>query len=256
MQSLISFWADSRGKVILVLLLVWLAALLHYFQWSQVIYPVAGVIAVSFFDWIITRIRNGVHALSLSSVITGLLIGLILDPGGGILLLLLASFLAVIDKQFARIRRHRHIFNPAAFGIVAATAFLPGNIAWWAVSWGIWPVVFIGLGMLPILLRLRRLMLPCTFLIMYFFLNVGRVGPGASARLLLDGTVFLFAFIMLPEPMTSLARGTWQYVWGVLVGILLLLFVRLPIPLMDPLLTALLAANAIGFVFEWRQVKT
>lgn len=255
MNTLRSLWADSRGKVVFTLIAIWVAALAHHFRWIEVIYPVVGVITVVFLDWFITRVRTGTNIFSLSSIVTGLLIGLILDPHGGMPLLFLASVLAVFDKQFLRAYIHRHIFNPAAFGILVAAQLLQGNIAWWAVSWGIWPVIILGLMMIWVLSHIRRLFLPLTFLFMYFLINVARTGAVNSARLLLDGTVFLFAFIMLPEPMTSLARGAWQYMWGILVGALLFVLIRFPIPLIDPLLTALLLANLVGFFIQLRQSK-
>lgn len=256
MQSFRSFWADSRGKVIVILLLVWFAALFYRFHWSEVVYPATGVAIVVFVDAIITRLRTGMNVFSLSSIVTGLLIGLILDPNGSILLVLFAGILAVLDKQLLRTNVHRHIFNPAAFGIVVAAQLLGGNVAWWAVSWGIWPVGIIGIGMIWVLWRIRRLFLPLTFFLIYVFINLPRVGTVDSLRLVFDGTVFLFAFIMLPEPMTSLARGIWQYAWGALVGVLLFLCIRLPVSLVDPLLTALLGANVVGFLVLNRQIKT
>lgn len=255
-MSLTSFWADSRGKVIVVLLLVWLVALRHHFQWLKVLYPLTAVIAVSLFDWIITRVRSRIHVVSLSSIVTGLLIGLILDPNGSLWFVIVASILAVLNKQFIRSAIHRHIFNPATFGIVISAELLRANIAWWAVSWGIWPVAIIGIGMSLVLWRIRRLFLPLTFIIVYFGLNLFRVGFIDSFRLIFDGTVFLFAFVMVPEPMTSLARGAWQYAWGILVGALLLFWIRLPIQVIDPLLTALLTANIVGFLVLNRQLKT
>lgn len=253
---LASSWADSRGKVILILLVLWFAALMSRFRWIEVIYPAVSIGTVVLVDALITRVRTGILVFSLSSVLTGLLIGLILDPNGGIWLILLAAILAVVDKQFLRTNIHRHIFNPAAFGIVVAAQLLGGNVAWWAVSWGIWPVGIIGLGMIWVLWRIRRLFLPLTFFLIYVLINLPRVGAVDSLRLVFDGTVFLFAFIMLPEPMTSLARGIWQYTWGVLVGVLLFFCIRLPISFVDPLLTALLGANVVGFLVLNRQIKT
>ncbi len=243
------FWSDSRGKVIIILLLVWLSALTHEFSWTKVFYPLLSISAVIVFDWFITRVRSSINFFSLSSIVTGLLIGLILDPGGSIWLILLAAILAVLDKQFLRINFHRHIFNPAAFGILAAAEILNGNIAWWAASWGILPTIIIGIGMVYVLWQIRRLFLPLTFLGVYFVINLLRVGPFDGFRLIFDGTVFMFAFIMLPEPMTSLTRGIWQYLWGSLVGVMLFLLIKSSVQIIDPLLAALLVTNLVGFLW-------
>lgn len=65
------WWADSRGKVIVVLLALWLVSLVNHFQVSLAINVLLAVIASSLLN------------PSLSSVVTGLLIGLIFDPTAG-----------------------------------------------------------------------------------------------------------------------------------------------------------------------------
>lgn len=243
------FWSDSRGKVIIILLLVWIAAIFHEFSLNKAVNPIVSVAAIVIIDWFITRLRNGNNFFSLSSIVTGLLIGLILDPDGSIWLIFFADIFAVLDKQFLRTRIHRHIFNPAAFGLLISAQLFNGNVAWWAVSWGIWPTLIIGLGMIYVLWLLRRLLLPITFLAIYFLINLPSVGSIESLRLIFDGTVFLFAFIMIPEPMTSRARGVWQYLWGTLVGLVLFLLIKSPLQIIDPLLAALLITNMIGFTW-------
>lgn len=246
-MSFTNFWSDSRGKVILILLITWIFALVHHLQLTEVAFPLGAVSTVCFVDWVITKIRYGRNVLSLSSIVTGLLIGLILDPNGSLWLIVVAALVAVLNKQFLRSDIHHHMFNPAAFGIVLSAQVFSGNIAWWSVSWGVWPVIVIGLGMLWILSGIRRAFLPLTFLLVFFGINVVRMGFGESLRFVFDGAPFLFAFIMLPEPMTSLARGFWQYVWGTLVGVFFYVCILLPLNIIDPFLTALLGANLIGF---------
>lgn len=250
MNSLRGFWADSRGKLIIVLLLVWVTAMLHNFSWAKFTNPAMSVLIVIALDWLISRARKSLDIFSLSSVVSGLLIGLILDPTGNVLLIILADVLAVFDKQFLRVDFHRHIFNPAAFGILITAQLFNGNVAWWAVSWGLVPTIVIGFGMIYVLWQIRRLFLPLTFLMIYFFIILTKVGSTESLRFIFDGTAFLFAFVMVPEPMTSLAQDGWQYLWGIMVGLLLLGFIEIPFQIIDPMLAALLTANFLGFVWK------
>lgn len=252
----LSWMHDSRGKVILVLLAVWFTALIHDFTWLKLIYPAISVLTIVLSEAVIIRLRSGNNFFSLSSIVTGLLIGLILDPAGSPWLILAACFFAVIDKQFLRFDIHHHAFNPAAFGIVVSAQLLSGNVAWWAVSWGILPVIILGFGLSWVLRQLHRIFLPITFLLVYFLINLFRTGPLDSFRLIFDGTVFLFAFIMLPEPMTALARGKWQYFWGLSVGVWLFLLTKIDLPVIDPLLAALLIMNLLGFLWSRRRTKS
>lgn len=234
------WWADSRGKVIATLLVLWIAALIHSFQLIYVLFPIAAVASVVLFDLVISRLRSGQWIATLSSVITGLLIGLIFDPTASMALLILTCFIAVLSKQFFAWRAHQHIFNPATFGLVATSILFNLSTAWWGVSWGIVPLVIIVSGMLLTLPRIRRFWIPIIFLSVYF------IYKGFTT---FDGTLFLFAWIMLPEPMTSVGVGIWEYLMPVIVVGLVIIETKFRIFITDPILLALLIANALGFLF-------
>jgi len=227
---------------------LWISALIHQFQLLFLLYPLVSIILVVTCDVLITRLRFGKDVFSLSSVVTGLLIGLILDPRAGAFPLIFACVVASFFKQFIGRGSHKHVFNPAGAGLVVSSFILGNHIAWWAASWGLVPTIILLVGMIPILLSLRRIFLPITFLIVYFIMLFFSTSLSAAFHLTLDGTVFLFALVMLPEPMTSAISGKWKYGWGILVGGLLALFNMLGISWSDPLLVSLLGANVIRYV--------
>ncbi len=242
------WWADSRGKVIATLLVLWIAALISNFQWMFFLVPFFTVTSSIVLDLVVTYLRKRQFIFTLSSVVTGLLIGFIFDPTAGVLPLFVACLIAVLSKQFVAWGDHRHIYNPAAFGIVVSSVVFDRPVSWWVASWGIVPILIISVGMFIVLRRLNRLLLPGVFLLVYF-LNGLLFGSIESAlRLTLDGTVFLFAWVMVPEPITSLSGQTWKYWWGVLVGTFLILGGIFHVSLVDPLLTSLLLANLTVFV--------
>lgn len=247
-----SFWADSRGKVIVILFLLWIATLLYSFRSTYVFNPVASVIAMVIWDSLFSFIKTRTVHISLSTIITGLLVGFIVDPTGGEIFIITTCLLASLSKNFIGKGLHHHIFNPAAFGVVATSLIFGRPVAWWAGSWGIVPVIILGLCMTPILWGLRRFWMPVTFLTLYFLTNSLASNFTSAWRLTLDGTVFLFAFVMLPEIKTSPAKGYWQYSWGILVGALVYLQSLLKFSFVDPLLFALLIANAVGFIAKER----
>ena len=243
------FWADSRGKVILVLVLLWLAALVFDFQLSALLFPLLAIVGSFVFDALLSRIRYGVWFTSLSSVITGLLIGLIVDPTS-FTTLLVAVVLASVGKYFVGIGRQKHICNPAAFGIVLSSALFNRPVAWWGAAWGIVPLLIILFGMLLPLRQLRRLWMPVSFLFVYG-VGLALLSSAESAlKLTFDATPFLFAWVMLTEPIALPSRGLWRYGWGALVGALVIGFHVVGISWSDPLLTALLLANIVGFFLK------
>lgn len=238
--------ANTRLRVAFVLSLIWIVYFLFNVSFRAFFMPLFSIGLVVAFDSLITYLRKRKLYLPASSLVTGLLIGLILAPGEPLYVFVFASALAVFSKQVIRTREHQHILNPAAFGIVATSLLLNVPVAWWAVSWSPWTIL-LAIGASYTLYKLKRLWLPITFLFTYST-YLGIFGGGrAVASFLLDGTVFLFAFIMLPEPITSPAQGKWKYGFGLLIALFASVFGRLTF-LPDVFLPALLLGNLIGFL--------
>lgn len=246
------FWADSRGKVIAVLVVLLGAALIAQFRIALVWQVFLALLLTIGFDSTMLLMRSKRWSVSLSSIITGLLIGLVFDPLSGLGPTATACFLASISKNFIGAGPHKHIFNPAAFGIVVSSLIFNRPVAWWGAAWGMVPLIILAAGMLPILWRLHRHWMPATFLIIYMLSQLTHGTIESAVRLTLDGTVFLFAFVMLPEIKTSPTQGRWRWGWGVLVGVLVLVQNFLGIAIADPLLLALLAANPVGYFLARR----
>lgn len=238
------WWADTRGKVIGTLIALWIASLIHRFEPNHVLQPLIAVAAVSLFDYVVSFIRHKKGVITMSAVVTGLLIGLIFDDHAGLLPLAAACLIAVLGKQLLAFGDHRHIFNPAALGILISSLVFNRPVAWWGAAWGLVPAAIIFIGMAYGLYKIRRFWMAVVFLVLY----------GAAFPSTIDGTVFLFAFIMVPEPITSLGGKLWQYGWGALVGVLMLTLAFLFKSTVDPLLSALLLADIVGGVkrFLWR----
>lgn len=235
---------DSRMRISAVLVMVWLLALLVHFAISFVTFPLLTIFLTIVFDYVCVKLKKKPTRFPYASIVTGLILGLTLYPFERPLAVLVGPLVAVLSKQFICIRG-RHVFNPAGFGIIVTNLLLGSSVAWWAAAANQWSVVIIGLGAGFVLWRFNRLWLPMTFLLAYalylgFIGGIGRIAP-----LVLDGTTFQFAFIMLSEPMTSPASGWWRYTWGPLI-VLLVVIQQKFISISDPLLVALLGANVLG----------
>jgi hypothetical protein len=179
------------------------------------------------------------------TIFTLLILLLIVNPATGwyeALLMLLAVFFAIFIKFFLKIGGPPPIFNPAAFGMVAALLIgtqLPENdffVSWWGVTffdlnlggYQIQLSLLLLLGWLIFeLRRYKRFMLFLSFMAAAFIAQDLIANNITTAReSLADSTLWFFAAVMLVDPKTS-PIGTWSQVWyGVFVAIVYTLFLN------------------------------
>jgi Na+-transporting NADH:ubiquinone oxidoreductase subunit NqrB len=158
-----------------------------------------------------------------SALITGLGLSLLMkanDPW----LFLFAALLAIGMKFLTKVNG-KHLWNPANFGIVAA-AFLSGD-AW--ISPGQWGssalIIFIvGTAGLAVLSNIKRLETGIAFLITFAALEYIRtvlyLGWEHDVFLLklTNGSLWLFSFFMITDPMTTPNHRKLRIGWAMIVG--------------------------------------
>ena len=244
---------DNRLKVALTLFLIWTLAVWHLPAGRQVsgfLYPIIAIATVTIVDLSITFVRDHKFYLPSASLVTGFLIGLIIAPTEKVWIIVAASLAASLSKQLIKAQVRQHIFNPAAFGIIFVSLVFGVEVAWWGVGASKWiPVILIPL-MLRILWKMRRISLPISFLAVYFlyFILVSKSAEAAFVSLL-DGSVLLFALVMLPEPITSPVKGQFKWLFGTLVAIFAIGLTQLGI-LNEVFLPALLISNLVSFILS------
>ncbi|MGL4597521.1 MAG: RnfABCDGE type electron transport complex subunit D, partial [Bacteroidia bacterium] len=138
---------------------------------------------------------------------------------------LLAAVLGISSKFLIRIRK-KHIFNPANFGMVI-TMLLTGD-AW--LSPGQWGsdgllVFIVGCTGLVVLYRVKRLDTAFAFLLGFlgysFARNILFLGWPVDffVHQLQTGSLVLFAFFMITDPMSTPASRPVRIVWAFCVGL-------------------------------------
>ena len=227
-----------------VLILIWIVGLWEMRALPFFIFPILTTLVTIFFDIVCIKLKKEPVRFPSSSLVTGLILGLVLQPFEHPLLVVLAPLAAVLSKQLLRIKG-KHIVNPAAFGIVTMNILFGTSIAWWAASSHYLVIWIAAIGGGYILWRLRRLWLSISFFVAYtlYLIFIGKTN--SLFNLVVDGTVFFFAFIMLPEPMTSPNRNVWRFLWGPMVVGFMFLFQLAKVPVGDAFLVPLLLANLI-----------
>ena len=241
---------DSRLHVGFTLFLIWLLAIWHFWLDQNlmriIFYPLFSIAIIALFDFGLTYLRYRKNYLPTAAVVSGFLIGLILAPSEPFYVIVAASILASLSKQFIAVGIRRHIFNPAAFGIMGVSLIFGTTVAWWGVSWGWYPLVIFVPLMMRILWRLHRLYLPLGFLLVYFIYLILTSSVDLALRTLVDSTVLLFALVMLPEPITSPAAGYFKYFFGASVAFVVILVTTFT-KISEAFLPALLLANLVSF---------
>ncbi|KKS03806.1 MAG: hypothetical protein UU56_C0014G0005 [Candidatus Curtissbacteria bacterium GW2011_GWA2_41_24] len=122
LRTILKFiYHDFRLHVAFTLVLVWLLALWRVQTVNAFLFPLLAIVFMVIFDLSTTWIRDHKIYFPSAALVTGLLIGLIIDPSTPIWTIGVTSLLASLSKQFIKTGLRQHIFNPAAFGIMAKT---------------------------------------------------------------------------------------------------------------------------------------
>lgn len=172
-----------------------------------------------------------------SAAISGAIVGLLVSPSGNLLVAWSAAVAAIASKRLLVFREGKHIFNPAACGLLFSVLVFGNRLNWWGNSSAV--VVVVGAGLL--MLRMRRFSLPFSYFITRTVMAVviGDIGSLSSALLLPN---LFFAFIMLVEPKTSPAKRSEQWAFGSLCGLLATVYYRY-LPSYEGDILALLTLN-------------
>ncbi len=180
--------------------------------------------------WITNKVFASVFAVPAnheSVYITALILVLILDPVTaadlkGVGILVFASVWAMASKFIFAVGR-RHVFNPAAFGVLLPALLLDQPATWWVGgNLPLLPVVLAG-GLL-LVRKLQRFDLVATFILVDLATTLALIPPAqfgdALNQTLLYSPLFFFGFVMLTEPLTAPTTRWPRLAFGALVGFL------------------------------------
>jgi Na+-transporting NADH:ubiquinone oxidoreductase subunit NqrB len=158
-----------------------------------------------------------------SALITALGLCLLLKANSPYLFLIAAAF--AIGQKFLIKINVKHLWNPANFGIVLV--ILLSGEAW--ISPGQWGsaatlVFIIGTAGLAVLSNIKRLDTGIVFILTIAALEYSRVvlylgwGHDVWLHKLTNGSLWLFAFFMITDPMTTPSAKPMRIVWSIAVA--------------------------------------
>jgi len=187
-----------------------------------------------------------------STYITALILSLVMGPEAswsGFLFLILISALAIASKYILAINK-KHVFNPAAFSMVAGAYLFGYYPGWWIGNMYMAPLVLIA-GFL-LVRKIQRFDLVVSFFVIFFVTSSQNILSIQNftfffRELFAYSPVLFFALVMLTEPATTPPTRNMRIIYGASVAFLLAPFVHFGSIYFSPEL-ALLAGNIFSFL--------
>ena len=244
------FVKDVRLQIALTLVAIAVISFVRFLSLTTLSAFIISLFGTLLIESLFLYITKRKIFLSYSAIITGLLIFLIWQSDS-LWAYGLAAVLAISSKYILKLGP-KHIFNPAAFGLLTTSLITGTPVSWWGTSWNPLLVILLYIGCLPVLKRLRRLYMVGGFLLFYFIFSFLTAQNIHTIQFLLDGTIMLFALVMLPEPQTSPIMGHWLKSFGVYIALLMVVIIHLlkflPSFNIDPLLLSLLIGEVLSIL--------
>ena len=173
-----------------------------------------------------------------SSVITGLIVGFVLFSRPAWLMPIIASVMAILSKYLIRFKS-KHIFNPAAFGILAAIMIF-GTPTQWRGTYFWYILIPFGIYFA---LRIKKLeILYGYFAVALLLFGIQANFQGVSLFNIFNYLNYFFIFIILVEPKTTPVNPLGKILFGAAVAVLIFYFTEIGVKF-DAEIAALLACN-------------
>jgi hypothetical protein len=197
-----------------VLILDWDAHIMNY------IATATGALGIQFL--FIHHLKLPLHSIK-SAMITTLGLCLLLKANSPIIFFL-AAVLAIAQKFVFRIN-HKHLWNPANFGIIAAIVL--SDNAWVSPGqWGTEALIVLAVSTLgfAVLTKVKRLDTGLIFLSSVAILEFARTVLYMNWNIevwlhkMSSGSIWLFAFFMITDPMTTPDNKKARIIWTILVA--------------------------------------
>lgn len=266
-----NWWLHPKNRVLvfLALLLIVTASRLGFTHVVPLTLFCMGFAALA--DALFIFIKTKKWGMPHSAFVTGFILTLIIEPSATWWQIAVIVTAAMALKAFVR-PAGRHIFNPAASGLLVGYLLFGLNPAWWAPSpFDPGKLTLANLLVyIPVLLiayvsayKLRRYWAVGAYLLVYALLFPVVTGifslPNLTRTLFSVGTLF-YAIVMLIEPKTSPSQKNKQLAYGALVAALTVGLVyaarHWQFVYFDQSLTALLVGNLLFATYPKKTVTT
>lgn len=183
--------------------------------------------------------KTKIFQISESAIITGLIIGFVLSSDGQWWKFVLASFIAIIGKYLIRFKG-KHIFNPAATGIILTIIFL-GAWTQWKGTYAWYIIIPLGFYFA---FKLKKIEVVLSYIIVSLVLFGTQAFLQKVSLINIFGYFsYFYIFVMVIEPKTTPLKPLSKYIFGVAVAVLIFVLTGIGVGF-DVELLSLLVINA------------
>ena len=216
-----------------LVILTLVSAFFYGFGITALIPVLISVLTTTILDLIINYFEFKSWEFPYSAFISGMFIGGLLTQNLAWYVYVAAGIIAILSKHIIKVH-HRHIFNPANFGVLFVFLLFDSRNSWWISS----PLILVLIFGIFLLWRLRRFDLGISFLAAYYILHAlidslaaNRMPMIPQMQMMMgnfyqsfisEGTILFFAMFMLIEPKTNPAARKQRIFYGILVAIMLI----------------------------------
>lgn len=207
------------------------------------------------------KAQPSIESVYISALILVLIIAPVAPSAVSAPLFLFWSCVFAMASKYILALCKRHVFNPAAIGIVAASLLFGGGATWWVSGTpALLPIVLLG-GLLVVRKMQRFGMVLCftaTTMIAVTATTSGAENLITSGRdMLLYSPLLFFAFVMLTEPFTTPPTRWSRLLYGGIAGVLFTPALHIGSLYSTPEL-ALVVANLFSYAVspKWRLMLT
>jgi len=179
-----------------------------------------AIIAASLLDISISYSKTKKFKMPYHAIILGIFVGTILPIGQNWYVPAIIAVIAASSKHLINVN-HKHLFNPAMFGLFFVTLIFGQPLQWW----GSVPLPLVLLFGLFISYKFKRFHLTLTYIITSIVL--WSIFSLVTNNPVVEGIFFVnyyFVFFMLVEPMTSPTYKKGRILYGFLVAVLAFVF--------------------------------
>jgi len=235
------------------LLVLWFIAMLltivHVLPYNVIDILLSGIyliVACNLINYFFPKIIGARTNLE-SASITALILTLIISPFAFFENIFTLTFVAIIAmaSKYIFAKNKRHIFNPTAIAVFLSALLVNHGASWWIAN--VYTLPFIILGGLLIIMKIKRIVLVISFLIIYF-LTIILFSGSLSINSFIVPSIWFFVFVMLVEPLTSPSIKRNQIIFGGFIAIVYFLFSRIIPNYAYGLETSLLVGNLYSFI--------
>lgn len=186
----------------------------------------AALLGAVLMEAIVVRWRAGSWRLSSSAVLSGLIISMVLSAQVAWYVAAAAGVLATDGKQVLRLGR-RHIFNPAALGLLLVYLLFGSGQSWWGAlaNLALPAVLIVATAGAIVAQRANKLPAALAFLATYLLVFTAAAFQGHAAavadifRQPFVGMALYFGFFMVSDPPTSPVAFRGQIGFGAAVAL-------------------------------------